>query len=68
MTLARSAKKVARPRLTKKVVEGLRVVEKLAWADLESTEAEDESEYEHGTLACQYLRDLLVWYSARKAT
>ena len=51
-----------RPRLTKKVVDGLKVVERLAWADLESAEASDDDEYEHGQLACMYLRQLIVWY------
>ena len=51
-----------RPRLTKNVVAGLKVVERLAWADLESAEAEDEAQYEHGQLACAYLRQLIVWY------
>lgn len=51
-----------RPRLTKNVVAGLKIVEKLAWADLESAEASDDNEYTHGQLACTYLRQLIVWY------
>jgi hypothetical protein len=57
-----AARKRSRPRLTKNVIAGLRVVESLAWADLESAETDDADQYEHGQDACRYLRQLVAWY------
>lgn len=48
------------PRLTPQVLEGLRIVEKLAWADIEAAEADDESEYRYGAQACRWIRRMIA--------